>query len=866
MNLDQQSLQTVKKKFLARFPNFTSFPDDAKYADWERGYKVELVEYYRQTVAPLLIPLPTAGETQAEAGEKVISLFTHKLAKNNNKPQNLVGWRYYEFTSKLDQDRKAHFALLVSKLIDDQSPQDLRISDFIAGLSALHQTLGMKLHDAATRSLTTFFLFLHDPTNHIFIKTQQISQALKLLTGEALAVGPLTAETYAGVQDVARQLFSALEDEGWQPQDLIDVQSFLWSITMENEKPERSFEIVLTDGAIKNGYVGAGKPDEFFPKRYFGGNTDAEAGEYFKLVFEDGSSLETDIKGEGNTGRIRARFYTVFNKLNPKVGDIAEIRTLDKDTYQFLLKRTDHSEQIMGNENTHTQHPLNQILYGPPGTGKTYHTTRVAVAICDGDAPTDRDELLERYQELRKENRIHFVTFHQSFGYEDFIEGIRPEMEIIGDEGIEQLTYRIQNGIFKRACQLAKEGLEQTSRPGERLNNLDNRKFAKMSVGGLYDPDVEEFCFEQGYIALGWASDTDFSSLPKQKKWEKARDAIKNTLQASGSDSAEKRFAVQAVYFFKNWLDIGDIVIVPRGLSQIQAIGVIEGEYEYRPDLFTIPNVRKVKWLLRDAEIPVEKLQDKRFSQQTIYKLNRDKLNLDYLTKLLTEDTAEASTPENHVLIIDEINRGNISKVFGELITLLEPSKRWGADDEVTLKLPYSGDNFSVPANLHVVGTMNTADRSIALLDTALRRRFQFKEMLPESGIIPGVQDGKIPDAEDDEINLRELLDALNARIEYLLGPDQTLGHAYFINITSFAELANVFRNQIIPLLQEYFHEDWKLIQMVLSDAFIVSTVSDPSQLFSHVDGWDGVIPDEKQHYRIPDTFTPAMFRALYSA
>jgi 5-methylcytosine-specific restriction protein B len=275
--------------------------------------------------------------------------------------------------------------------------------------------------------------------------------------------------------------------------------------------------------------------------------------------------------------------------------------------------------------------------------------------------------------------------------------------------------------------------------------------------------------------------------------------------------------------------------------------------------------VRKVKWLLLDAEIPVEKLQEKQFSQQTIYKLNRNKLNLDYLSKLLTDTPQKSTGSENHVLIIDEINRGNISKIFGELITLLEPSKRKGADDEVILKLPYSSESFSIPENLHVVGTMNTADRSIALLDTALRRRFQFTEMLPDSGTIPGVHDGNIPDNEDDEINLRKLLDALNSRIEYLLGPDQTLGHAYFINITSFDELDNVFRNQIIPLLQEYFHEDWRLIQMVLSDAFIVSTVSDPNQLFSHVDGWDGIIPDEKQHYRIPGAFTPAMFRALYS-
>lgn len=868
MNIDNQILQAVKDKFLSRFPGFIRFAENEKFAEWERDYKVELLDYYRETVLPILGSFPETRQSQAELGDKIISLFTHPLKGSSNKPQNLVGWRYLDFTKKLDEAGKAHFAQLVHMLTDDSLAFNTRLTDFVKGLSDLHQSVGMKLNDAATRSLTTFFLFLHDPSAHIFIKTQEINRALKLLTGQALPSGPLTPESYSAIQKVAQQLFAELQQAGWEPRDLIDVQSFLWTVARTwDEKSGEVYRIELTDGAIKNGYVGAGKPDVFFPARYFGGTTDEQAGDRFTLNFDDGTSIETDIRQDGNASRIRARFSRIFNQLKPKPGDSVEILKQDKDIYQFKLKKTDAPEQVSREEKAlEALHPQNLILYGPPGTGKTYQTTQVAVEICDGKPLEDRDELLERFEELRKDGRIQFVTFHQSFGYEDFIEGIRPIMTTIEETGAEQVTYRVQNGILKRICQLAKESLTQKIRTASKLDGLEHRKFAKMSVGGLYDPDVEKYCFEHGYIALGWAADTDFANLSKEKKWIPARDMIKQAMQASDSDDAGKRFATQAIYFFKNWLDVGDVVIVPRGLSLVQAIGVVEGEYEYRPDqLIGYTHFRKVRWLLRDAEIPVEKLQDKQFSQQSIYTLNREDLKLDYLGRLLTDDTPTNQAPESYVLIIDEINRGNISKIFGELITLLEPSKRLGAEDEVILKLPYSGEAFSVPPNLHVLGTMNTADRSIALLDTALRRRFRFIEMPPVASFIPGVSNGTIPDNEGGSIDLRRLLDAINARIEYLLGPDQMLGHAYFINITSFAELEDVFRGQIIPLLQEYFHEDWTQIQMVLSDAFIATANHDPNDLFSHVEGWNSVISNEQRRYRIPGAFSPAMFRHLYN-
>ena len=267
--------------------------------------------------------------------------------------------------------------------------------------------------------------------------------------------------------------------------------------------------------------------------------------------------------------------------------------------------------------------PLNQVLYGPPGTGKTFDAVSEAVRVIDGNLPDGRESTKARFDDLREEERVEFVTFHQNYAYEDFIEGIRPVLD-----DTKKLRYELRDGIFKQIAQRASED------PGNR-----------------------------------------------------------------------------------------------------------------------------------------------------------------------------------YVLVVDEINRGNVAKIFGELITLVEPSKRIGREDEAQATLPYSQESFGVPDNLYLIGTMNTADRGIALLDVALRRRFEFVERMPDAELVEEDIEG---------VRGRDLLRAINERIVENLDRDHQIGHTYFLGIRTLEGLKRAFQTQVVPLLQEYFYDDWEKMRRVLNDnAFI---------------------------------------------
>ena len=344
------------------------------------------------------------------------------------------------------------------------------------------------------------------------------------------------------------------------------------------------------------------------------------------------------------------------NKFKPKAWDsqgetvgsyidetiLPELRKM----WNILINGDENSENLNRGDEKKTmkkEFDKNVIFYGPPRTGKTYTTSKRAVEICKTESEkelTDYSEIMEKYNELKKKNRIEFITFHQSYGYEEFIEGIKPvvsnEDDESNSENSQEIKYEIVDGIFKKFC-------------------------------------------------------------------DKAR-----------------------------------------------------------------------------------KAQDK-------------------------------ENKEPYVFIIDEINRGNISKIFGELITLIEITKRAGKKECISTKLPYSKEEFTVPDNVYIIGTMNTADRSIALMDTALRRRFYFEEMLPNYDLLKDI----FVEDEGVKVNIGAMLKAINERIEYLYDREHTIGHAVFLELkenNNIDKLENIFKKSVIPLLQEYFYEDYDKIRLILGD------------------------------------------------
>lgn len=349
------------------------------------------------------------------------------------------------------------------------------------------------------------------------------------------------------------------------------------------------------------------------------------------------------------------QFRTIFSK------ELSEQKTDEFLLNIFMWKIYEQKVDLLknnsqsGNNMAEMISPLNRILFGAAGTGKTYNTINHALSILENKTlealnNESRDELKQRFDDYKDQGRIEFVTFHQSFSYEDFVEGIRAE----ADDGM--LTYDVKPGVFKRICERA------------------NAKLLRSEV-----------------------------------------------------------------------------------------------KYE-----------------------------------------------------------AAVGQPRPYILIIDEINRGNISRILGELITLIEDSKRAGAAEALSVTLPYSKEEFSVPDNVYIIGTMNSSDRSLTGLDIALRRRFTFFEMPPRSELLTGIV--------IDGVNVAELLDVINQRIEVLLDRDHCIGHANFMSLTETAtltDLAQVFQQKIIPQLQEYFFDDWSKINLVLNNnGMLKGKVVDNKELF----------------------------------
>ena len=467
--------------------------------------------------------------------------------------------------------------------------------------------------------------------------------------------------------------------------------------------------------------------------------------------------------------------------------------------------------------------PLNQILYGPPGTGKTYQVVERALAILDPSflaAAPNREAMKARYDELVAQGAISFVTFHQSFGYEDFVEGIKPVMQ--GG----QLSYVLEDGIFLEAVRAAggalprmgeqaapaarESALAQTPQPEPSPLLSPNAQVWRIYIdGGAPISQLRDKVLARGEMRVG-----HFGMSPRD--W--------NTV------SADELHSTAAL--FRDGVRVGDLVLLASGVDTVSAVGVVTDEYAYDPTTDPTLNLeyvhsRTVNWLQTGLKANAEELTGKRFSPVTLQRVKDVSAEtvlqrlgiapLPFKSPTASEpdpvQTEEAGPPRRHVLIIDEINRGNVAKIFGELITLLESGKRAGRAEALTVKLPLSRRSLSVPDTLYVIGTMNTADRSLTQLDTALRRRFTFQPVWPEPEVLRELTIDGIT------LDLRKFLYAINERIERLLSREQMIGHAYLLDIPGdLPGVAGALRERILPQLEEYFFDDWGKIREVLDD------------------------------------------------
>ncbi|KRG74270.1 McrB [Stenotrophomonas ginsengisoli] len=576
--------------------------------------------------------------------------------------------------------------------------------------------------------------------------------------------------------------------------------------------------ITLTQGAIDNGYLSFSLISAPFPETVRGGATDAEAGEPLEFLTDTGERFKSDFRTTtGESGRLRKRLGSYFRQKGVRAGDAIVIAEDEDGVYRIrhesksriaestspaVTQISDGASDAEVNMEDKCLQPINRIYYGPPGTGKTHGTVDAALELLDPSFlavnAKNRDALKQRFDELAESGHIHFVTFHQSFSYEDFVEGIRANA---AEEG-GGLEYSVEPGVFKTVCEAARSRVVTEGSEGL---DVSDRRIWKLSLGdALTEGHIFEQCMANGCALLGFGSGVDLTGVA-------SRQDITDRLKAAGQQGSG--YPATALNVFVRQMKPGDLILVTEGNLKFRAIGEITGDYQFvDSEDREYTHSRPVRWLRQYSPgRPYQELTDKRFSQMTVYEPSA--IKRDRLVALLDSGQAEVNGPEARVLIIDEINRGNVSRIFGELITLIEPSKRDGQKEALSVTLPYSKERFSVPSNLHLIGTMNNADRSLASLDVALRRRFEFIELPPRPELLAGVL--------IEDIDVAQMLTVMNQRIAVLLGRDYQIGHAWFMGLKdapSMAALAKVFRRQVIPLLQEYFYEDWQKIAWVLND------------------------------------------------
>ncbi|MCK9521504.1 MAG: AAA family ATPase [Proteobacteria bacterium] len=493
-----------------------------------------------------------------------------------------------------------------------------------------------------------------------------------------------------------------------------------------------------------------------------------------EVLFDQYFSINPNARGK------KTPHYVVHKALQEQHKDRGDVIHIA----QFLLERhepkrnrnqvkTDRAPQSVSPSSSPSSppspltNPRNIILYGPPGTGKTYQVRRRALELLGDASAVDApdDYVQAEWERMRQAGQVVFCTFHQAFAYEEFVEGLRAHTE----DG--EVRYSVEPGIFKRlALNAAVEGL-QTENEFDRLwqaliDELDTK------------PRVMKSASEKRYRLE--RSGENIAAIPAEDVESRK---LKTPLNATRAQ------------MFEHWNERATLGEYPtttalggNGDPNATARWIV-----YR-ELLAMENTPMQKTGSTGNSDPVVQTQ-RAFAEGCSFHF--------------------AGSARHFVLIIDEINRANIARVFGELITLLEPDKRLGSPNELRVQLPSSKEWFGVPPNLHVLGTMNTADRSIALMDVALRRRFTFEEMMPDADVLR-----KVLKKEGTDKAVRDLVVAvftkLNERLRFLYDREHQIGHAYFLGVRTRGDLRQVFADRILPLLQEYFFGQWDKVALAL--------------------------------------------------
>ena len=512
--------------------------------------------------------------------------------------------------------------------------------------------------------------------------------------------------------------------------------------------------------------------------------------------------------------------------------------------------------------------PLNQILFGPPGTGKTYHTVNEALKLVGLEvADLTRAQIKQEFDKKLKEGQIVFTTFHQSMSYEEFIEGIKP-VEPKDDEEI--LTYKVEPGVFKRLSIEASFNIARLGMSKEVSETLD--------FSNLYDMFIEE------------VQEKLINNEQVELKTKSGGTVLIDSISQQGNIIIKHQNGTRTYTVSK-----------PRLTKLHSSITILDNVSNINDEFREVigGSNSSAYWSVLNAIKQITKRVNVKTEEKTY--AYEDKVEV--VKKMNKADFSNA-IGKNYVLIIDEINRGNVSQIFGELITLIEEDKRLGKDESLEVMLPYSKDKFGVPPNLYIIGTMNTADRSVEALDTALRRRFSFMEMPPVPELLApnlilqrlwvkyaelewkdpkwikvekeflNLHNANIPNRENYEsleaeknfkilpdkfneviqfngLKLNDLLSLINHRIEKLLDRDHLIGHSYFFNAHSWEVLKESFYHNIIPLLQEYFYGDYAKIGAVLGAGFIYTETENDQAHFAT--GYENEDFAEKDLYQIID-------------